>query len=793
MGKTRTPKKRCVLCKVALTPTESPEIWLHPVDESTDCGVRVTDALGLSADDTYFLADDGQVYLTDEAAAAADAVAAEQVAVQVGTGPIYVIGEEAPPSESAWVSSKTATAQLFAAAGVEALGGMSGLHGWSSLSTFQRCQHLWNIRYGSRRPRADVPQSEVLEVGDITHVLLAIRYMRMMLPDYPLDPPGAIEFLRAALITPAHLDEAVRIFAAYEMFYGDEDYLTVLAVEHECVDPRTGRSCRWDLVIRIERPFEGLLPGVYLVNHKCLRGDAVVWDYKTNRLWTVADLHRSGLAPEVLAVDVERGQPVRAQASVEADAIRDVFEVTTQAGRQLATSDNHPFLTARGWIQAADLSTDDWVAVPRNTSVGEFEATVTVDEVHFVGSMIAEGCTVSGNFTYTQNPGSALDAFVATVTRLTSLSDFAVYKNPKRQAVTVRMSFRHDAPLRQLLEHHGVWGRASADQRVPTQFMSLPDSLTGVLLGSLWDGDGAVEIATQGYPTIRYSTISQQLARDVQVLLLRLGIPSTVTKQTMKVNGEPYDYYVTTVVTRTGKRCFLQHVGSVIPTARLQSIVDAALAVLTDDDDEEVPIALIVNQLFDIAPKPHAVSQWLSNVKRNPAKTIQRETLMHVCPSVRLDSTVRWERVADVRKVEQAQLYNLSVPGFQNFVANDLVTHNTSARDGKAVREGWRGDGQIIGEWDLYHLLRYDRRWGAARGICVNLIMRQKSPVIDRLWVVPSKVVVKDQQRATAYWTAQMAMAKSTGYYPRSRAACITRSGGLCEEYERCSGMAAED
>jgi hypothetical protein len=351
------------------------------VDETNDCGVRVTDALGISADEIYFVADDGQVYLTDEAAAAADAAAAEQAQVQVSTGPIYVIGEEAPPSESAWVSSKTATAQLFAAAGLEPLGGMSGLWGWSSLSTFQRCQHLWNVRSGSRRPRADVPASEALEVGDITHVLLAIRYMRMMLPDYPLDPPGAIDYLRDALITPAHLDEAVRIFSAYEMFYGEEDYLTVLAVEHEVVDPRTGRSCRWDLVIRINRPFEGLLPGVFLVNHK------------------------------------------------------------------------------------------------------------------------------------------------------------------------------------------------------------------------------------------------------------------------------------------------------------------------------------------------------------------------------------------------------------------------TSSRDGKAVREGWRGDGQIIGEWDLYHLLRYDRRWGPARGICVNLIMRQKSPVLDRLWVMPSKSVVKDQQRATAYWTAQMAMAKSTGYYPRSRAACITRYGGLCEEYERCVGM----
>ena len=44
--------------------------------------------------------------------------------------------------------------------------------------------------------------------------------------------------------------------------------MTPLAVEHLAADPRDGVSCRWDLVFRIDRPFMGQLPGVYVCNTK---------------------------------------------------------------------------------------------------------------------------------------------------------------------------------------------------------------------------------------------------------------------------------------------------------------------------------------------------------------------------------------------------------------------------------------------------------------------------------------------------------------------------------------------
>lgn len=270
---TRVKKPRCVLCKVTLAPTESAELWLHP--ESEACGVRVSDANGVSADETYFLADDGQVYLTDAAYAAQQA--AEAMLAEAPPQTLYVIGHQ-EPGESAWTSAKLAIERLFEHFGLESLGGVSGTRGWSSISMYQRCPHLWNINYGRNgkrnRKQPDKPAGEALEIGDIAHTLLAIYYQRIITPDYPLEPVAAVDFLKAQAVTPLHVDEAVRLFTAYLNWWNDElTYLTPLAVEHLVVDPRTGRSCRWDLVVRLDRPYEGLLQGVYLVNHKTTSRD----------------------------------------------------------------------------------------------------------------------------------------------------------------------------------------------------------------------------------------------------------------------------------------------------------------------------------------------------------------------------------------------------------------------------------------------------------------------------------------------------------------------------------------
>ncbi len=281
--------KKCVLCSASLAPTLYDALFAHPA--GGDCSVRVTNVLGLSVDDLYFIAeDDGQVYSREVEAEAAPSFGGPDLTMTPGYD---------PGGASAFMSVDGAARRLFENAGLPFLGGMSGLRGWSSISTYQTCPYLWSMKYGGAGTaivNPDVPKGEALEIGSLVHLFLAIYYMviiqnnpatadtKMYPAGYPITPQDAIAFLRHMLVTPAYVDHAWSLFEAYCIEHQDElSWMTPLAVEHLAMDPRDGVSCRWDLVFRIDHTHLGQLPGVYVSNLKTESNAANLSKFFTSR------------------------------------------------------------------------------------------------------------------------------------------------------------------------------------------------------------------------------------------------------------------------------------------------------------------------------------------------------------------------------------------------------------------------------------------------------------------------------------------------------------------------------
>lgn len=268
--------KRCLLCGDKLAASSVTWLWLHPASEV--CSVKLADDLGVCVDDRYELADDGQIY---EREATAD----QQLATMLGQTPQLDpnLGE-VTFIEKPYVASDYVAQQIFDNAGVPRLGGASGDRGWSSISTFQRCPYLWHMRYNvAPRVRGDVAPlagPEALEVGGTTHTFLALYYQRQIDPEYPITPEAMRDGLIAGYANPDYVVESWRLYEAYRVRYAD-DVFRPLAVEYRLVDPKTGRSCRYDLVAALDEPHPGLLPGVYLIDHKT----ASRFDYATLNQW----------------------------------------------------------------------------------------------------------------------------------------------------------------------------------------------------------------------------------------------------------------------------------------------------------------------------------------------------------------------------------------------------------------------------------------------------------------------------------------------------------------------------
>lgn len=258
--RTRTPKRKCVLCGTALSPSPYEGIFIH--SETPACQVAVADHLGISIDETYELVN-GEVF-----ARAADDPPADNALVEFGGTVFTVNGQPIITNEAAFYSTESAAKKMFEAADKPYLGGASGLRGWSSISTFQTCRYLWKSKYGGRNILGDRPGTESQEIGSLVHIFLALHYMRRIDSSYPIVPEDARRFFELAPVTPGYLQHAWLLFDAYRLHYGDESWMTPLAVEELAVDPRTGFSCRWDFVFRVEHPFENLLPGVFVANSK---------------------------------------------------------------------------------------------------------------------------------------------------------------------------------------------------------------------------------------------------------------------------------------------------------------------------------------------------------------------------------------------------------------------------------------------------------------------------------------------------------------------------------------------
>jgi len=232
----------CFLCETELTPYER-GLWQHP--EAEFCYVKFTDGFGIAVDET---------------------LAMEAV-------------EEKPENEPSEFFSELdirlfpfveeVLDKIFAEAGLVRLGGVSSGRGWSAFSTWQRCPYLYYRRYVQPvQTSIIVPpiEPEARAIGTVIHTFLAIYYQRMIVPDYPLTP----EFVRDELIkvaNPEIVNEGWRVFLAYALYYQDEP-ISPLAIEYDLKDPRTGESCRFDLIAYFKETHADRLPGTYVLEHK---------------------------------------------------------------------------------------------------------------------------------------------------------------------------------------------------------------------------------------------------------------------------------------------------------------------------------------------------------------------------------------------------------------------------------------------------------------------------------------------------------------------------------------------
>ncbi|MER5639533.1 replicative DNA helicase [Kitasatospora sp. NPDC002227] len=454
----------------------------------------------------------------------------------------------------------------------------------------------------------------------------------------------------------------------------------------------------------------GLHPGQMIViaarpaMGKCLSGSSVITEALSGERVTVADFVHRGQAGEHLEVhtldDEWKLRAVQPSDFID-NGRRAVLTLTTQLGRSITATPNHPFRTLRGWVPLEELQRGDRIAVARDLQAGA-SAELPSALVALTGYLLGDGSLLGKTPSLTACSAAIradADRWARQlllrphhgVGRACSDRDCAQeqpHDHPSR--VTLSAALDGGNPLTARLREWGLMGTGSHTKFVPVPIFRLPEPQIALFLSRLYATDGWASVSKPGnQPQIGYCSVSERLARDVAHLLLRLGIVAEVVRRTVAYQGERRPAFQVLIHDIDQIRTFAARVGIFSKEAQLAEVLESF-----GERVGRPNLDLIPGEVWDLVQAEKGRLSWAELSARagrprshnwHVGQAVSRHRLMELAKALDsralLDlasSDVQWDAVESVVPAGEEQVFDLTVDGTHNFVANDIVVHNST-------------------------------------------------------------------------------------------------------------------
>ena len=423
---------------------------------------------------------------------------------------------------------------------------------------------------------------------------------------------------------------------------------------------------------------------------KCVTGDTRVVDADTGAYLPITDF---AWGKSTVGLDNWRLRPAKVSAFL-SQGRKPVFMLTTKAGLRIRATANHPFRQVNGWTPLEKLQEGDRIAVARNMPV--FGKTPIPDwEASLLGLMISEGqCLTPGHSPTFTTGDPALADLVKDCVAASGLGavtfngtfGYRLVNKQGRGGVAQRNRFTT------WLESHGLAVKAN-DKFVPQAIFKSPKESTRLFLQALFSGDGGIYSSGAGF-FLEYYSNSRRLIEDVHHLLLRFGVFSQMREKKTHLGTTAHRIQITD---RSQIRRFAEEIGfcpGSVKQARLDGEILPAMAVKVGrvrSNFDTLPAAAW--PMLNVAAARHNVSLCSLGVNATqPSQSLPFATaaqVAHMTADEDLAPLVEgpvWDVVESIEAAGEEEVFDLTIPGIHNFVANDIVVHNsTYARCGIIV------------------------------------------------------------------------------------------------------------
>jgi len=383
-----------------------------------------------------------------------------------------------------------------------------------------------------------------------------------------------------------------------------------------------------------------------------------------------------------------------------------MIRLKLRSGKEIKLTPEHPLLTIKGWKPVEELRVGSRIATPR-VIPGFGEDSMSEHEIKLLSYLIAEGHTkkivLFSNLDekIVLDFKDALERFdsslelveekkghyrISQLNYKTSILEHDLERNKKGQFLKGKGNIVKKRSIREFIEKYGLFGKLAVEKEIPLSIIRLRKEQLALFLNRLFSCDGSI-YKSNNYWEISYSSSSRKLIKQVQSLLLRFGILSRLKEKRIKCNRKIFNSFEL-VLNSENVIKFIDEIGFFGEKEKRELLArNEILLKLKNPNVDTIP-----KEIWETyKPQNWAKVGRVLGYKHPKAMgeriryAPSRQTLLNIAEVEQHNpfyllatSDIFWDEIMAVEVLEgNFKVYDICVPENHNFIANDIIVHNS--------------------------------------------------------------------------------------------------------------------
>jgi intein/homing endonuclease len=392
-----------------------------------------------------------------------------------------------------------------------------------------------------------------------------------------------------------------------------------------------------------------------------------------------------------------------------------LIKLKLRSGKEIKLTPEHPLFTIKGWLPAQELKIGGRIATPRKLLFGNEQ--MPENQVKLLAYLLAEGHISNGFVLFANFDEKIIQDFSQAIFQFDNNLRIDMHSKPGcfrvsqvERKYTIKESKRNSkgqfidnniiydkSSIRQWLEKFNLYGKLSADKFIPQEIMRLKKEQMALFLNRLFSCDGSIYCKKSGNTRcwqISYASSSEKMIRQVQDLLLRFEILSRLRYKTVSCNNKSFNVFEL-VFSAENVVKFIEEIGFFGKKQEKEfEATGHILSVKRDTNVDTIPKEIWENfkpsNWAEIGRQFHY--KYAKAMRESIDYSPSRQKLLKIAEIENYNpfrmlamADIFWDEIVSMEILDgKFQVYDICVPGNHNFVANDIIVHNSYTLGGMA-------------------------------------------------------------------------------------------------------------